>query len=419
MALLQGREHDGLTLQPLSSAHKSVRVAREGGSVDRRRGRPQSGRVQRTGLHRALAVLTVGAFATLVVEATALGDVVLLVVLGAVFAGAAIAVPAWLDRHPSRRVLTWGYVVAQLALGFGLFTAAAAGVGATLLLMVLVGQAVLLLPLPAAVVVTLAVPLVHLGMQPADAVRNGMGVLAAAAFTAVVTELLQREQRARAELAAANLQLRRYAAQAEELATTRERNRLARDIHDGLGHHLTVIGMQVQAARAVLTGEPGRADAVLAGAQQQVSEALTEVRRSVGALREPRTAPPLAASLDVLAAESSAAGLPAEVTVTGKPRTLPAEVEESLFRAAQEGLTNVRKHAGASRARLLLDWSEPGTVRLRVADDGAGVPVPRDGAAGPGFGLLGLRERAERVGGRVVVGSPPGGGTTLDVEVPG
>src|SRR5205085_7231972 len=120
---------------------------------------------------------------------------------------------------------------------------------------------------------------------------------------------------------AANVRLRGYAAQAGELATIRERNRLARDIHDGLGHHLTVIGMQVQAARAVLA-DPARADAVLAGAQQQVSEALVEVRRSVAALREPRTDPPLATALDVLAAESSAAGLPAEVAVTGAPRAL-------------------------------------------------------------------------------------------------
>jgi signal transduction histidine kinase len=292
-------------------------------------------------------------------------------------------------------------------------------VGATLLLMVLVSQAVLLLPLPAAVAVALAVPLVHLGMHPADLLRNAMGTAAAAAFTAVVTALLQREQRARAALAQANDRLRGYAAQAEELATTRERNRLARDIHDGLGHHLTVVGMQVQAARAVLAQDPDRADGVLAGAQQQVSEALAEVRRSVAALREPRDTPPLATVLAVLAAESTGAGLPTELAVTGTERTLPPEVEEPLFRAAQEGLTNVRKHAGAARARLLLDWCDPGTVRLRVVDDGAGVPVPRDGEAPAGFGLLGLRERAERVGGRVVVDSRPGGGTTLDVAVPG
>jgi signal transduction histidine kinase len=363
-------------------------------------------------------VLTVGAFATLVAEATALGDVLTPVACGAVFALAALCIPPWLDRTvPPRRLLSAAYVVAQLALGFVVF-ATAGGTGATLLLLVLVSQAVLLLPLPAAAAVTLAVPLMHLGMQPADLVRNGMGTLVAAVFTAVVTELLQREQRARAQLTEANDRLRDHAAQAEELATTRERNRLARDIHDGLGHHLTVVGMQVQAARAVLPTDPERADGVLAAAQHQVSEALAEVRRSVAALRGPRALPPLAASLAALAEESSAAGLPTELEVAGAERTLPPAVEEPLFRAAQEGLTNVRKHAGATRARLLLDYDDRGTVRLEVVDDGAGVPVPRDGATA-GFGLLGVRERTERVGGRVVVDSRPGTGTTLRVEVPG
>jgi signal transduction histidine kinase len=370
-------------------------------------------------VHRALAVLTVGAFATLVAEATALSDVLTPVLAGAVFTLVALVVPPWLDRAvPPRRVLAGCYVLVQLALGFAVFAAAGAGVGATLLLLVLVSQAVLLLPLPAAAAVALAVPLVHLGMGPAELVRNGLGTLVAAAFTAVVLELLQREQRARAELAEANRRLRGSAAQAEELATTRERNRLARDIHDGLGHHLTVVGMQVQAARAVLAADPDRADGVLAGAQQQVSEALAEVRRSVAALREPRATPPLAAALAVLAAESSAAGLPTELEVAGAERRLPPEAEEPLFRAAQEGLTNVRKHAGATRARVRLDYADPATVRLEVTDDGGGVPAPRDGAA-PGFGLLGVRERAERVGGRVVVDSRPGGGTTLRLEVPG
>jgi signal transduction histidine kinase len=296
------------------------------------------------------------------------------------------------------------------------FSTGSAGVGATLLLMVLVSQSVLLLPLPAAVVVTLVVPLVHLGMSWGDLLRNGMGVLAAAAFTAVVTELLRREGQARAELADANRQLRGYAAQAEELATTQERNRLARDIHDGLGHHLTVVQMQVQAARAVLGADPQRADAVLAKAQEQATEALAEVRRSVGALREPRSRPPLADALAALAGDTSAAGIPTELEVAGVARPLPPEAEESLFRAAQEGLTNVRKHAGASRARLVLDYAGKGTVGLEVCDDGTGAPA---GPVSAGFGLLGLRERAARLGGRFAVESRPGDGSTLRMEVPG
>jgi signal transduction histidine kinase len=367
-------------------------------------------------VNRALVVLTGGAFLTLLAEATALPYPLAAVLIGAGFAVLAVVGYGWIhaQEQPRRGRLAAAYVAVMLPLGYLLFGAAGAGVGATLLLMVLVSQSVLLLPLPAAVSVTAAVPLVHVGMTWGDGLRSGMGILAAAAFTAVVTELLRREQRARTELADANVRLRGYAAQAEQLATTQERNRLARDIHDGLGHHLTVVQMQVQAARAVLPSDPAKADAVLAKAQQQSTEALAEVRRSVAALREPRTAPPLDEALKTLVDDACAAGVPTELEVTGTVRPLAADAEESLFRAAQEGLTNVRKHAAAGSARLVLDYRGDGTVRLEVCDDGrAAVP------SGDGFGLLGLRERAERVGGSVELDSGPGRGTTLRVAVPG
>ena len=305
------------------------------------------------------------------------------------------------------------YVVGMLFLGYAVFGAAGAGVGSTLLLLVLVSQAVLLLPLPAAALVAAAVPLVHVGMTVGDGLRNGLGLLAAAAFTAIVTDLLRREQGARADLAAAHERLQGYAAQAEELATTQERNRLARDIHDGLGHHLTVVQMQLQAARAVLATDPATADAVLAKAQQQSAAALAEVRRSVAALRERRAVPPLGEALRALAEDASAAGVPTELELVGTERALPAGADEALFRVAQEGLTNVRKHAAAGRARLVLDYRADGTVRLDVCDDGHGTAGP-----GGGFGLLGLRERAARLGGSLDVESTPGRGTTLRIEVP-
>jgi signal transduction histidine kinase len=362
----------------------------------------------------ALTVLTLGAYATLLVEGTGNSNWLSAMLLGAAFVLVAILAFPWIQRQPAdrRRWLGVGYVLVQLVLGYLTFGAAGPGVGATLLLMVLVSQSVLLLPLPAALLVTAAVPLVHVGMTLGDGLRNGLGTLAAAVFTAVVTELLQREQRARAELAEANGQLRGYAAQAEELATTQERNRLARDIHDGLGHHLTVVQMQVQAARAVLPTDPAKADAVLDKAQRQATEALAEVRRSVSALREPRSLPPLPEALKGLAEETSAAGVPTDAEVVGTVRQLGADVEESLFRAAQEGLTNVRKHAGATSARLTLEYGD-GVARLTVRDDGRGAAA-LDG----GFGLMGVRERAQGLGGRVAVESAPGSGTTLRVEVP-
>ena len=118
-----------------------------------------------------------------------------------------------------------------------------------------------------------------------------------------------------------------------------------------------------------------------------------------------------------MAAESSAAGVSTALEVVGAARTLPPEAEEALYRAAQEGLTNVRKHAEATHAWLVLDYRDPATVKLEVRDDGRGAES--DTGAVPGFGLLGLQERAARLGGRLTIDTAPGRGLTLRVVVPG
>lgn len=366
-------------------------------------------------MKRALGVLTVGAYLTLVVDVVGSGSSTLSLVAGAVFLLLAAVGFEWVWPR-RRRWPAYVYVFILLLVGFAVFMTSDASVGATLMLVVLVSQSVLLLALPAAIVVVALVPLVHVGMPFSSGLREGLGLLAAAAFAAVVTKLLMREQQARGELAEAHGRLRAYAVQAERLAAAQERNRVARDIHDGLGHALTVVQMQIKAARAVLPVDPERADGELAKAQRQAEEALHEVRRSVGALREPPQSLPLPEALRVLADETSAAGVPTEVGVIGSPRPLPTDTRESLFRAAQEGLTNVRKHAHAAHAELRLDYSRPDSVRLEVRDDGIGVA---DGAVPTGFGLLGMKERAAHLRGRVTLESRPGQGSTLCVEVPG
>ncbi|ANN17970.1 two-component sensor histidine kinase [Amycolatopsis orientalis] len=367
-------------------------------------------------VNRALAVLTVVAYVTLPLGSANYETLVLPTLLvGLLYAAIAIAGFPWVQKRG--RAFAVAYVCVQLPLGFTLFSLSGAAVGAILLLVVLISQTVLLLPLPAAIGVAVVIPLVHLGMEPMDGLREGLGTLAVMVFAAVVTELVQREKRAREELAEAHERLRDYAAQAEQLATTQERNRLARDIHDGLGHHLTVVQMMLQAARAVIgTADTGRVDTMLAKAQDQAREALAEVRRSVSTLREPRSEP-LAEALRSLADEASAAGVPTGFEVKGTARDTRAEVEESLFRAAQEGLTNVRKHARANTATVVLDYAVTDLIRLEVRDDGVGLAG--ESPDGKGFGLVGLRERVAGLGGRVAVDSVEGHGLTLTVEVPG
>jgi signal transduction histidine kinase len=374
--------------------------------VDGRGALPDSDRV-----NRALAVLTSATFVVVLLGLPTTGEPVLAAALGLAFTVLATVGFAAVRRRG--RVAGAAYVAVALVLGYAVFAATNAGAGATLMLLIVVVHSVILLPLPAAAVVTALVPLVHLGMSVADGLREGLGTLVGAVFAAVVTTLLLREQRARAELAEANAQLRDYAAQAEQLATTQERNRLARDIHDGLGHHLTVVQKLVEAARTLLPTDPARAEEILGKAQGQAEGALAEVRRSVGALREPRPTPPLAEALRALVAETSAAGVPTALELTGAVRVLTADREEVLFRAAQEGLTNVRKHAEAGSARLVLAYGED-VVGIEVSDDGVGAAP----GSGSGFGLVGLRERATRLGGRLDVRSSPGNGLSLHVEVP-
>jgi len=252
-------------------------------------------------VNRALAALTIAAYVTLVVGVTEAHRPVEALILGALYTVAATAGFAWIARR-RHRGFSIAYVVAQMHLGFAVFVTSGATVGAILLLLILVSQSVLLLPLPGALIVVAAVPFVHLGMAWRDGLREGLGTLAAAAFAAVLTHLIVQERNARE-------QLRAYALQVERLAAAQERNRVARDIHDSLGHSLTVVQMQLKAARAVLGNDPARADAVLAKAQQQAEQALAAVRRSVSSLRDPNPAlpAPLPEALRALAEEASAA----------------------------------------------------------------------------------------------------------------
>src|SRR5581483_6155065 len=221
-------------------------------------------------------------------------------------------------------------------------------------------------------------------------------------------------ERLAAELGDANRRLREYAIQAEELATVRERNRVAREIHDSLGHYLTVINVQIEAARTLMaTDREGALDA-LHQAQSLAKEGLADVRHSVAALRvSPIAALPLPEALGLLVDESRAAGINTELVVLGATVPLTPQAELTFYRAAQEGLTNVRKHARAAHATLTLDYRDGGAVKLALEDDGAGCDE-----AGGGFGLLGVRERAQLLGGGFRVRTDEGQGFTLEVELP-
>lgn len=316
------------------------------------------------------------------------------------------------ERHGSQR-LAAAYFALQLPLAAAIFPGSTNG--STFLLLVIVAQSVRVLPLWATLLIGAPLPLLHAGMDWPHSLRDGGTLLVALVFTVALSQALMSAERARAALAAANRQLRDYAAQREELATARERNRIARDIHDGLGHYLTTIHMQIQAARSILDTDRVRAEQTLTKAQQLAQEALGDVRRSVSALRA--AAPDhlsLPASLTALAEAANSTGLPTTFALHGAARPVDPLPEQALFRAAQEGLTNARKHAAATHAILTLDFGQPQRVVLMVADNGQGASMT-DG----GFGLVGLRERVQLVGGSLTLETAPGAGLVLRVEVPG
>jgi signal transduction histidine kinase len=230
-----------------------------------------------------------------------------------------------------------------------------------------------------------------------------------------------------AALALENLRLVEEARKAgRQAGVLRERQRMAHEIHDTLAQGFTSIVMNLEAAEGDVPPSSTRAQHHLDQARLTARESLTEARRLVWALRpEPLENASLPEALGRLAQRwSEESGISAGATTTGTPCPLPSEVEAMLFRVAQESLNNARKHAeGASRVALTLSYMGE-TVALDVRDDGAGFDPAREyGKArrdrdSGGFGLKGMRERVEGVGGFLSVESAPGEGSTLTVELP-
>jgi signal transduction histidine kinase len=203
-----------------------------------------------------------------------------------------------------------------------------------------------------------------------------------------------------------------------ELAVLRERERLARDLHDSLGHSLVTLTVQLEAAQRLLASDPARATASLAEMQKLTRSSMEDLRRSLDNLRAPglgeRSFAEAVRSLCDDTAKRS--GLKVECDLPDGTDGLPPAVAEALWRVVQEGLTNIEKHAHARHVevRLALPQKE---IILRVSDDGAGLPGNAEDKPGH-YGLRGLRERIEGVGGIFVPSSNGGGGTHLEARVP-
>lgn len=247
-------------------------------------------------------------------------------------------------------------------------------------------------------------------------------------FMEIVAPVIRRDEESRrntdellSDLQASHLQLQAYAAQVAELAAAEERNRLARDIHDSLGHYLTIVNIQLDKALAYRERNPAEATQAIRDAKQAAVEALYDVRRSVGALRSTDQSFSLVSALQDLTKGTDSAHLAVDLTISGDESGYARPVLMTLYRAAQEGLTNVQKYAQASQVTLDVRFGEH-LARLVLRDNGKGfdpATVEESGAdQGHGYGLRGIRERVELVSGQMILKSEPRRGTELTVIVP-
>jgi signal transduction histidine kinase len=246
-------------------------------------------------------------------------------------------------------------------------------------------------------------------------------------FMHLLAQVIQRDQQNRrrteqllVDLEASHLHLQVYAEEVADLAAAEERNRLARDIHDSLGHYLTAVNIQLEKALAFKERDPVVAEQAIRDAKQAASEALQDVRRSVAALRDGDQPFSFTASVKSMVKGMDDGRVSVQFSVIGDETGYNRAVLMALYRAVQEGLTNVQKHAAANHIALQVEFG-PQEACFQLRDDGRGfdTAVLDETLHDPDktFGLQGIQERLELVGGQMHLESSTVG-TKLIVTVP-
>jgi signal transduction histidine kinase len=224
----------------------------------------------------------------------------------------------------------------------------------------------------------------------------------------------QRAEKLYNELESANSRLIKYANEIEELATIQERNRLAREIHDGLGHYLTTILIQLQAAEAVLPFDKEKALDAIEKAKKQSKLALIDVRKSVSAFRYDPYNPEDLDSLIIKALTPCEwVGITTWFDMNGQKRNLSNIVNSTIFRIVQETVNNACKYSQAENYYLNISYENKYELKINIRDDGVGTDVLQGG-----FGLLGLKERIELINGTINIITSPNQGFKLEISLP-
>jgi signal transduction histidine kinase len=269
-------------------------------------------------------------------------------------------------------------------------------------------RAAVALPFATLVVVELEVPAFR---KPGEIVFDWLWFAVAAAVGFVVRSRSTRAERSESRVAAL---------ESERASVLREeRARIARELHDVIAHSVSVIVVQAGAAEPLVTEDPEQARAALRSIRSAGSDALGEMRRLLGILREHgdeigRAPQPSVSAIEPLLDQAAAAGIAVTLHVEGERRTLAPGVDLAAYRIVQEALTNTRKHAAAGRADVTLRYG-PASLEVEVVDDGIAEDMTTNGS---GHGLVGMRERAALYGGVLEAGTRPGGGFAIRAVLP-
>ncbi len=250
-----------------------------------------------------------------------------------------------------------------------------------------------------------------LGVTGAPTVLAALSIAAWLVVLLAVAEALRGRQERAAEARQARQEEARRKADEERL-------RIARELHDVLAHHISLINVQSGVALHLMDDQPEQARIALEAINEASADALREVRSTLEILRAGKEAPPRApapglARLDELVSRASAAGVGVSLEVQGDPRPLPASVDLAAFRIVQESLTNVVRHAKAGTAKVELSYRS-GDLMLQIDDDGRGPPA----RTGGGSGISGMRDRAAALGGELEAGPQPAGGFRVRARLP-
>lgn len=245
----------------------------------------------------------------------------------------------------------------------------------------------------------------------------------AVAVTAIwwFSDAVRVRQKQEAQLAQTVVQLELDRQENARRAVFDERVRIARELHDVVAHHVSVMGVQAGAARRVLKKNPEQAEEALSNIEAASREAVQEMHRLLGFLRQEHDADQLApqpgmSQLPSLVDQIRDAGLPVELQIEGEARSLPPSVDLSAYRIVQEALTNTLRHAGPARASVKLTYADR-AVDIEVLDTGRG-PVPDEQREPNGHGLIGMRERVTLLGGTFTAGHHPGVGYSVRAHLP-